>query len=73
MYALSSLSAQRFDGIRHHNKIWITDRHDDNVWLMKSKVKLCQLIEILSLLLARSETLFIIDDVISERNLDKRR
>ena len=73
MYALSSLSAQRFDGIRHNNKIWITDRHDDNVWLMKSKVKLYQLIEILSLLLARSETLFIIDDVISERNLDKRR
>ena len=73
MYALSSLSAQRFDGIRHHNKIWITGRHDDNVWLMKSKVKLYQLIEILSLLLARSETLFIIDDVISERNLDKRR
>ena len=71
MYALSSLSAQRFDGIRHHIKIWI--RHDGNVWLIKSKVKLYQLIEILPLLLARSETLFIIDDIISERNLDKRR
>ena len=40
-------------------------------WLIKSKDKLYQRIEKLSLLLARSEALFIIDDIIADKRPDK--
>ena len=55
----------------YHAKGWI--RHDDNVSLIEPKDKLYQWVEKLSQLLARSETLFIIDDIIADESLDKRR
>ena len=54
-----------------HAKEWI--KNDDKFWLVKPKDKLYQWIENLSQLLARSETLFIIDDIIADEGLDKRR
>ena len=50
---------------------WI--KNNDKVWLIEPKDKLYQLIEKLSELLACSETLFIIDDIIVNESLDKRR
>ena len=50
-------------------KGWI--RHNNNVWLTVPKVKLYEYIEKLSLLLARSEPLLIIDDINADENLDK--
>ena len=55
----------------YHSKDWI--KNDDKVWLIEPKDKLYQWIEKLSHLLARSETLFIIDDIIADESLDKRR
>lgn len=55
----------------YHTKSWI--RHDGNVWLLEPKEKIYQCIEKLSLLLVCSETLFIIDDFIASKSLDKRR
>ena len=55
----------------HHAKGWI--RYDDNIWLVEPKDKLYQWIEKLSLLLACSETLFIIDDIIINERIDKQR
>ena len=55
----------------YHSKDWI--KNDDNNWLIKPKDKLFQWIEKLSQLLAHSETLFIIDDVIADESLGKRR
>ena len=46
---------------------------DDKVWLMEPKDKLYQWIKMLLQLLARSETLFIIDDIIADESLDKPR
>ena len=46
---------------------------DDKVWLIEPKNRLYQWIEKLSQLLAHSETLFIIDDIIADESLDKRR
>ena len=51
----------------YHSKAWI--ENDDNVWL----VELYQWIEKLLRLLARSETLFLIDDIITDEDLDKKR
>ena len=85
MTTLSS-SAQDSDGIRHiiiiicptlrwnktyHFKNWI--KTDDKVWFIEPKDRFYQWIEKLSQLLAYSETLFIIDDVIADESLDKRR
>ena len=55
----------------YHSKKWI--KNDDKVWLAEPKDKLYKWIENLSLLLACSETLFIIDDIIVNEELDKRR
>ena len=55
----------------YHAKGWI--RHDDKAWLIEPKDKLYQWVEKLSQLLACSETLFIIDDIIVDESLDKRR
>ena len=52
-------------------KGWI--KHDDNVWLIEPKDKLYQWVEKLSQLLARSETLFIINDILADVSLDKQR
>ena len=53
------------------SKRWIKD--DDQVWLIEPKDKLYQRIEKLSQLLASSETFFIIDDIVADDCLDKRR
>ena len=55
----------------YHSKDWI--KNDDKVWLVEPKDKLYQWIEKLSQLLASFETLFIIDDIIADEGLDKRR
>ena len=68
MTILSSY-VQHFDRIR--TKDWI--KNDDKIWLIEPKDKLYQWIEKLSQLLESSETLFIIDDIIADEGLDKRR
>ena len=55
----------------YHAKAWI--RHDGKVWLIEPKDKLYQWVEKLSQLLARLKTLFIVDDIIADEGLDKRR
>ena len=55
----------------YHSKNWI--KNDDKVWLIEPKDRLYQWIEKLSQLLAHSETIFIIDDIIANKDLDKRR
>ena len=55
----------------YHSKDWI--KNDDKVWLIEPKDKLYQWTEKLSQLLARSETLFVIDDIIAGEGLDKKR
>ena len=55
----------------YHVRGWI--KNDDKVWLIEPKDNLYQWIGKLSQLLARFETLFIIDDIIANKDLDKRR
>ena len=70
----------------YHSKNWV--KNDDKIWLIKPKdiiyqkiwcnkiVSLNRLynwIKILSQLLAHSETLFIIDDIITDESRDKKR
>ena len=55
----------------YHSKDWI--KNDDKVWLIESKYRLYLWIEKLSQLLAHSETLFIIDEIIADESLDKRK
>ena len=55
----------------YHDRYWI--KNDDKVWLVEPKDWLYQWIKKLSQLLARSETLFIIDDIIAHESLDKKR
>ena len=55
----------------YHVKAWI--RHDDKVWLREPTDKLYQWVEKLSQLLVCLETLFIIDDIIDDEGIDKRR
>ena len=55
----------------YHSKNWI--KTDDKVWLIEPKDRLYEQIEKLSQLLAHSEILFIIDDTIANKGLDKRR
>ena len=55
----------------YNSRDWI--KNDDKVWLIEPKDKLYQWIEKLTQLLARSETLFIVDDIIVDESLDKRR
>ena len=54
-----------------HAKEWI--KKDDKVWLIELKDKLYQWIQKLSELLRFLEVLFIIDDIIANENLHKRR
>ena len=54
----------------YHSRGWI---NDDKVWLVEPKDRLFQWIEKLSHLLAHSEVLFIIDDIIADEGLGKRR
>ena len=53
----------------YHTKEWI--KTDDNVWLLDPKVTLYQWIKKLSELLRFLEVLFIIDDIITNKDLDK--
>ena len=55
----------------YHAKEWI--KNDDKVWLIEPKNNLYQWIGKLSQLLSGLETLFIIHDIISNKDLDKRR
>ena len=55
----------------YHAKEWI--KTDDNVWLVDPKEKLYQWIKKLSDLLRFLGVLFIIDDIIANKDLDKRR
>ena len=52
-----------------HTKGWI--RHDNNFWFIELMDKLYQWKEKFSLLLAHSETLFIIDGIIADGSFDK--
>ena len=54
----------------YHSKNWI--KNDEKVWLIEPKNRLGQWIEKLLQLLACSETLFIIADVIADEGLDKK-
>ena len=55
----------------YHAKEWI--KNDDKVWLIEPKDNLYQWIQKLSELLRFLEVLFIIDDIIANKDLDKRR
>ena len=55
----------------YHSKEWI--KNDDKVWLIEPKENLYQWIGKLLQLLASSETLFIIDYIITNKDLDKRK
>ena len=55
----------------YHAKEWI--KSDDKVWLTEPKDRLYWWIEKLSKLLRFLEVLFIIDDIIANRDLDRRR
>ena len=55
----------------YHVRDWI--KNDDKVWLIEPKDNLYQWIEKLSQFLTRFETLFIIDDIIANKDLNKRR
>ena len=56
---------------RYHVRVWIIN--DDKVWLVEPKDNLYQWIGKLPQLLASSETLFIINDIIANKELDKKR
>ena len=55
----------------YHVRDWI--KTDDKVWFIEPKDNLCQWIGKLSQLLTCFETLFIIDDIIANKDLNKRR
>ena len=55
----------------YHAKEWL--KNDDKVWLIEPKDKLYQWIQKLSELLRFLEVLFIIDDIINNKDLEKRR
>ena len=54
-----------------HAKKWI--KNDDKVWIVKPKDNLYQWIKKLSELLRFFDVLFILDDIIANESLDKRR
>ena len=55
----------------YNSKDWI--KNDGKVWLIEPNDRLYQWIETLSQLLVCSKALFIIDDIIADEDLDKRR
>ena len=62
--------------LRENNKTYHAKeqiKNDDSVWLVDPKDNLCQWIKKLSELLRFLEVLFIIDDIIANKSLDKRR
>ena len=59
------------ENVTYHTKEWI--KKDDNVWLINPKDNLYQWLKKLSELLRFPEILFIIDDIIVNKDLDKRR
>ena len=59
------------ENVTYHTKEWI--KKDDNVWLINPKDNLYQWLKKLSELLRFLEILFIIDDIIVNKDLDKRR
>ena len=59
------------ENVTYHTKEWI--KKDDNVWLINPKDNLYQWLKKLSELLRFLEILFIIDDIITNKDLDKRR
>ena len=52
----------------YHTRHYI--RHDDNLWRIEPKDRIYQWVERLPLISGRSETLFIIDDIITDETLD---
>ena len=61
----------REDNKTYHAKEWI--KNDDNIWLVDPKDNLYQWIKKLSELLRFLGILFIIDDIIANESLDKKR
>ena len=59
------------ENVTYHGKEWI--KTDDNVWLIDPRDNLYQWIKKSSELLRFLEVLFIIDDIIANESLDKRR
>ena len=59
------------DNKTYRAKEWI--KNDGKVWLIEPKDNLCQWTGKLSQLLSGLKTLFIIDDIIANKDLDKRR
>ena len=70
-YIIIICPALRENNKTYHAKEWI--KNDDNVWLVDPKDNLYQWIKKLSGLLQFLEALFIIDDIIANESLDKRR
>ena len=56
---------------KYHTKGWI--KNDDKIWLVDPKDNLYQWIKKLSEFLRFLEVLYIIDDIIANKDLDKRR
>ena len=61
----------RDNNVTYHSKDWI--KNDDKVWLVDPKDNLYQWIKKLSELLRFLEVLFIINDIIADESLDKKR
>ena len=59
------------DNKTYHSKDWI--KNNDKVWLIEPQDNLYQWIRKLSQFLRRFQTLFIIDNIIADESLDKRR
>ena len=59
------------ENVTYHTKEWI--KKDDNVWLINPKDNLYQWLKKLSESLRFLEILFIIDDIIANKDLHKRR
>ena len=70
-YILIICPTLRENNKTYHAKEWI--KNDDKVWLVDPKDNLYQWIKKLSELLRILEVLFIIDDIIANESLDKRR
>ena len=70
-YIVIICSTLRENHKTYHAKEWI--KNDDNVWLVDPKDNFYQWIKKLSELLRFIEVLFIIDDIIANESLDKRR
>ena len=70
-YIVIICSTLRDNNVTYHSKDWL--KNDDKVWLVDPKDKLHQWIEKLSPLLRCLGALLIIDDIIADECLDKKR